>query len=115
MSSHCEHCGSNTYFARNFPRVRDEADYLRRELNKKMVRIAQLELELSLRDHRERTDAAWLRGKVVAQARELKRLNDKRNSERVMAGQEPLPDVTDVDTITATEVDHPARPRTESS
>lgn len=79
-------------------RDRSETAFWRRSHEQLTARIANLEAELALREHRDRTDVAWLQGKVVAQARELKRLNDEINVRYVRAGTEaPVPDVeTDV-------------------
>lgn len=88
----CEHCGSDPWFSRNFPRVRDEATFWRNKAKALAAEIEALKLDREFEAYRDRTDVAWLQGKVVAQARELKRLNDARNAQRVREGLEPQPD-----------------------
>ena len=99
----CEHCGSDTYFAREFPRVRDEAVYWRNKAKALAGELEALKLERQFDAYRDRTDVAWLQGKVVAQARELSRRNDARNVERIKSGLDPEPDRS-VRSITRTEV-----------
>lgn len=101
----CDTCGSNKHFARNFARVRDEAEFWRREAAKLAARVGQLELNAKLAEHRDRTDVAWLQGKVVAQRRELKMLNDRRNIASIKSGVEPLAEDVEVTSVTRTEVD----------
>lgn len=88
----CEHCGSDPWFSREFPRVRDEAAFWRDKAKALAGALEALKLDREFDIHRDRTDVAWLQGKVVAQARELKRLNDARNAQRIREGQEPKPD-----------------------
>jgi hypothetical protein len=45
-------------------------------LARQRAEVARLELEALLERDRDRTDVAWLQGKVLRQARELKRLTD---------------------------------------
>jgi len=101
----CDVCGSNKYFARDFGRVRDEAAFWRRQAEELGARVAQLELAAKLAEHRDRTDVAWLQGKVVAQRRELKALNDRRNLAAMKSGVDPLPEDVEVVSVTRTEVD----------
>jgi hypothetical protein len=101
----CETCGANKYSGRNFARVRDEAAFWRREAEKLSARVGQLELNAKLAEHRDRTDVAWLQGKVVAQARELKKLNDRRNVSLIKSGIEPLAEDVEVTSVTGVEVD----------
>jgi hypothetical protein len=101
----CDVCGSNKYFAREFGRVRDEAVFWRLEAEKLGARVAQLELAAKLAEHRDRTDVAWLQGKVVAQRRELKALNDRRNLAAIKSNVDPLPEDVEVLSVTRTEVD----------
>lgn len=101
----CETCGSDKYFARNFARVRDEAAFWRREAEKAGARVAQLELAAKLAEHRDRTDVAWLQGKVVSQRRELKALNDRRNVVAIKADMEPQAEDVEVTSVTRVEVD----------
>ncbi len=99
----CPHCGSDTYFAREFPRVRDQSQWWRREAEKLAAEVAQLKLAAEHSRWRDRTDVAWLQGKVVAQRRALKRLNDEVNAERIRRDIDPRPDVV-VSSVTALEV-----------
>lgn len=101
----CDACGSNKYFAREFGRVRDEAAFWRLQAEQLGARVAQLELAAKLVEHRDRTDVAWLQGKVVAQRRELKALNDRRNLAAIKSGVEPLAEDVEVLSVTRTEVD----------
>lgn len=88
----CEHCDSDPYFSREFPRVRDEAFFWRNKAKALAAELEALKLDREFDAHRDLTNVAWLQGKVVAQARELKRLNDARNAQRIRAGLEPKPD-----------------------
>ena len=92
MTRNCSECQSDPYFAREFPRVRDESHYWQQEAKRLAARVAALELDAEFARWQVRTDVAWLQGKVVAQARELKRLNDARNVRRMKAGMEPSED-----------------------
>lgn len=100
--SRCDHCGSNPYFSREFPRVRDEAFYWRNKAKALAAELEALKLDREFDAFKDRTDVAWLQGKVVAQARELKRLNDARNTQRVRADLDPAPDKA-MTTITVVE------------
>jgi hypothetical protein len=91
-SRHCEHCDSDPWFSKNFPRVRDEAQYWRNKAKVLAAELESLKLEREFEAFKDRTDVAWLQAKVVAQARELKRLNDAENARRVREGLEPKPD-----------------------
>jgi hypothetical protein len=95
---------SEKYRLREFSRVRDEVRFWREKFMQANVELARMRAEKELDQFRDRTDVAWLQGKVVAQSRELKRLNDAFNSRRVMAGEEPTPDV-DAHTLTKVEVE----------
>jgi len=88
---------------RAFPRIRDEAQYWQQVAKQNARRVAELEADREFQMFRDRTDVAWLEGKVVAQARELKRLNDHRNVERIKRGVDPIDDVQ-VSSITPVEV-----------
>lgn len=88
----CEHCGSDPYFSRRFPEVRDEVHYWRNKAKALAGELEALKLEREFEAYKDRTDVAWLQGKVVAQAREIKRLNDARNAQRIREGLEPKPD-----------------------
>lgn len=99
----CEVCGSDRYFAREFPRVRDEALFWERKAKQLAARVQQLELDAEFNRFKDRTDVAWLQGKVVAQARELKRLNDAKNVRRIKEELDVQPDL-EVSSITKTEV-----------
>jgi hypothetical protein len=100
----CKDCGADKYFAREFPRVRDEARYWREQVTRLNVRVAELEADAEYQRYKDRTDAAWLQGKVVAQRRELKRLNDAANAQLIRADLEPEPDVS-ASSLTSVEVD----------
>lgn len=86
MSRICEHCGADAWFAREFPRVRDEGLYWRDQVTRLNVRVAELEADAEFQRYKDRTDVAWLQGNVVAQRRELKRLNDAVKRHRVTRG-----------------------------
>lgn len=105
VKSYCDNCGSNPWFAKEFPRVRDDAAFWRREAEKLAARVGQLELAAKHQDHRDRTDVSWLQSKVTAQARELKRLNDQRNVDRIKSGLDPMSTDVVVSSITKVEVD----------
>jgi hypothetical protein len=102
-SKDCEHCGSNKYFAREFPRVRDEAQFWQQKAKTLAAEVEALKLDQEFSAYRDRTDVAWLQGKVVAQARELRRLNDAHNVQRIRSGLDPVPDKS-VSSVTKTEV-----------
>ena len=91
-SRHCEHCGSDPWFSRNFPRVRDEMAFWRNKAKALAAEVESMKLDREFEAFKDRTDVAWLQGKVVAQAREIKRLNDARNAQRIKEGLEPHPD-----------------------
>jgi hypothetical protein len=103
----CDDCGSDPYFSREFPRVRDEAFYWRNKAKALAAELEALKLDREFDTYRDRTDVAWLQGKVVAQARELKRLNDARNAQRIRAGLEPQPD-KEMTSLTVVESKAPA-------
>ena len=88
-------CGVNCdcWGARRFRESRSDSQFWQAEHVRMTARVAQLETELKLRDHRDRTDVAWLQAKVVAQRREIKRLNDDYNARRLRGGVDPVPDV----------------------
>lgn len=88
----CEHCGANSYYSREFPRVRDEAVFWRNKAKALAAEVQSLRLDQEFAAFKDRTDVAWLQAKVVAQAREIRRLNDARNAQRVREGREPKPD-----------------------
>ena len=94
---------SEKYRLREFARVRDEARFWREKFKQVNVALATLKAERELDEFRDRTDVAWLQGKVVRQARELKRLNDAFNAHLVMVGEDPRPDV-DAHSVTRIEV-----------
>lgn len=106
-SRNCEHCGSNKYFAREFARVRDEAAYWQRTAKTLAAEAEALKLDREFSAYQDLTNVAWLQGKVVAQARELKRLNDERNTGRIKSGLDPLPD-KDVPSVTKTSIQAPS-------
>ena len=62
--------------AREVRRLQDENRVLRRENARARAEVARLELEALLERERDRTDVAWLQGKVLRQKRELKRLTE---------------------------------------
>lgn len=107
MKRICPQCGSDTWMAGEFPRVRDQAQWWEREAKRLVRELEVLRLDVAQAKWRDRTDVAWLQAKVVAQARELQRLNDRRNAERVRRNVKPRPDVT-ASSITVTEVNHRA-------
>lgn len=88
----CEHCGSDRWFSRNFPRVRDEMIFWRDQAKAYAAQVESHKLDREFEAFKDRTDVAWLQAKVVAQAREIKRLNDARNAQRIRDGQDPRPD-----------------------
>jgi hypothetical protein len=88
----CEHCGSDKWFAREFPRVRDEMMFWRAKAKALGAELESQRQDREFEAFRDRTDVAWLQAKVVAQAREIKRLNNARNARRIKDGLEPLPD-----------------------
>lgn len=100
----CPSCGHDSYHARQFPAVRDRAYRWERKAKILAGKLAALELDLAERDARDRTDVAWLQIKVVAQARELQRLNAARNARLIRDGEAPQPDRTDATSITALEI-----------
>lgn len=102
----CEHCGSNKYFAREFARVRDSGRWWEQRAKKLAAEVEALKLDREFGAFRDLTDVAWLQGKVVAQARELNRLNDARNARRIQSGLDPLAD-KDVTSITQTSIQAP--------
>jgi hypothetical protein len=73
---------STDWQARDLRRLQDENRMLRIEYARSKAKIAQLELDALLERERDRTDVAWLQGKVLRQARELKRLNEARELRR---------------------------------
>ena len=95
----CEHCGSNKYFAREFARVRDSGRWWEQQAKKLAAEVEALKLDQEFGAFQDLTNVAWLQGKVVAQARELSRLNDARNARRIQSGLDPLPD-KDVPSVT---------------
>jgi hypothetical protein len=90
----CE-CVTNCdcWAAKEFRRLRSDAQFWQGEHVRLVGRISMLETEIKLNEHRDRTDVAWLQGKVVAQRKEIKRLNDSYNAERLQRGVEVVPDV----------------------
>ena len=100
----CPECKSDTYFAREFSRVRDEAQFWRRQAEKAAAEVSRLQLKIEHGEYRDRTDVAWLQGKVVAQRRELKRLNDERNTQRIRSDLDPLAEDVEVSSVTPVEV-----------
>ena len=113
MSQNCGKCISNDYRLREFARVRDEARYWREQARRIAAEVESLKLDAEFGRYQERTDTAWLQGKVVAQARELKRLNDAQNVRRIKNGLEPRDDVA-ASSITALEVEAQVRETTET-
>lgn len=99
---------SEKFRLREFSRMRDEARFWRQQFYEANVQLATLKAEAKLAEFRDRTDVAWLQGKVIRQARELKRLNDVFNASRVMEDLDPKPDV-EVASITKIEVDSQQR------
>jgi hypothetical protein len=105
----CEVCGSDRYFSREFPRVRDELHYWRTKAHALAAELESMKLDREFEAFKDRTDVAWLQGKVVAQAREIKRLNDARNVQRIKADLEPGPD-REMTSATVVESKAPNRP-----
>lgn len=103
MARPCDHCGADPYFSREFPRVRDESMYWQTQAKRLAAQLSALKLDEEFAVFQDRTNVAWLQAKVVAQARELKRLNDSGNVNLIRADREPVPDVT-VRSVTAVEV-----------
>jgi hypothetical protein len=71
--STCEHCGSNLYFAQNFPRVRDKAQYLQRELEKALALLAKEQAERKLERWERENEKSWLQQKVHRQTKVLEK------------------------------------------
>lgn len=107
----CEHCGSDPYFSREFPRLRDQMMFWRDKAKALAGLVESMKLDREFDDFRDRTDVAWLQAKVVAQAREIRRLNDARNVQRIREGLEPKPDkaMTSATLVEAKSPDRTAR------
>lgn len=69
---------------RDYQRVCGENQILRRELARLNAEVAQLKLKILLDAEREKTDVAWLQGKVRRQKAELNRINGVREAERIV-------------------------------
>lgn len=103
MSHTAEKDARTPWEVRQFARVRDEARFWRERFQKANVELATMKAEKALEEFRDRTDVAWLQGKVVRQQRELKRLNDALNTLRIEHGYVPVDDVS-VESVTLVEV-----------
>lgn len=64
------------WIEREWRRLSTENRIIKQTVRAQAARIAELELEAALEKERDRTDIAWLQGKVVRQKRELQRLAD---------------------------------------
>lgn len=70
----CPTCGSDTYKAKNFDRVRDQATFLRRELATAMAKLGIEQAERRLERWNRQKGHSYEQMKVHRQAQEIKRL-----------------------------------------
>lgn len=78
MARICEHCGSDTYFAENFDRLRDYNDRLSKQIVQERSRtaIAVASKDLKIMELEERMK--WLQRKVAKQKDALRKIQEKK-------------------------------------
>jgi predicted RNase H-like nuclease (RuvC/YqgF family) len=73
----CEHCGSDRYFAEQFPRLRDINAQLHRRVERVHSQAAVNEARLEMQLMETAEEKRWLQAKVRKQARVIRRLEEK--------------------------------------
>lgn len=82
----------DNWIRRDMQRLADENRMLRREYARLKAQVAQLELERILEAERERTDTAWLQGKVRRQKAILNALQGRAEAKRIVLESDDQPE-----------------------
>lgn len=71
------------YEVKEYANARRDANWWREKAQRSAAEVERLKLEIQYQDHRDKFDVYWLQGKVLRQAKELEKLQRKKDIKKL--------------------------------